>query len=579
MRAAAKFRVMPLGLLVVVLAASIAGCAKLRRQAGARQPEVTAASPRQIEVEVTSDPGTLAAARRTWKASREMALAGLLANPASVAAYDSEALEILRSQRERSVRALTQVRDTASKLPNQRIDAIAGLKLLGVPPDPARLAQLAAISSKATQHLLSRLDDLYPDGARLPAPIRDVVLQALRAQGGRSLSQAARGAARHRIPEAVPLLHARIRRDPKVEVAVLDAAATLQPDAEITAVLVRRLAAPREQETYWLLTALADVAEAAPEPAVRDRALGACFDHLRQRPDEPWTDGGTLAALEALASVGPPEARCARLSALVRDSPWTALRRSALRELDRNDAALATRLRKETGLPPPEPGTERAPGRSLTPAQAAAILVRHQVLTQAEAAQALRRVRTARPSRRGADEPLPPGPVALLEAARRFASFDVETGTTPNRHDRLLLDLAQASAGRLRPEAAHERYVTTQPDADTGDYTVQFIHGRSLYRFRPEDLGDWYDLDAVLAAIHRALADAGIAERFVPLASEGQVAELVFANPERLRAAAAELGLELTDDADAARRAGQEFEDEVSRSLKTGNGPRFPPGR
>jgi hypothetical protein len=132
----------------------------------------------------------------------------------------------------------------------------------------------------------------------------------------------------------------------------------------------------------------------------------------------------------------------------------------------------------------------------------------------------------------------------------------------------LILDLAKASAGRFKPEAALETYTPDSTDADTGKYAVEFIHGGKLYRFAPRDLVDWYDMDAVLAAVNRALADGGGAERFVPLASEGQIAELIFAAPDKLQAEAPELGLKISADPDEARRAGKAYEDRVLQELQ-----------
>jgi hypothetical protein len=171
----------------------------------------------------------------------------------------------------------------------------------------------------------------------------------------------------------------------------------------------------------------------------------------------------------------------------------------------------------------------------------------------------------------------------LLARAGRLAWFDVETDETPVRHDLLLGELAAVTGGALEIEAAHERWVGPAAeeggDAKGGDgedeegrYQVEFIASDRLYRFTCEDFGDWYDLEAVLAAANRALADAGAAGRLVGLATGGQDAAYLFAAPEVAALAAGKGVFELERSADAGREAGRAFEDEVGRRLQGGDG-------
>ncbi|MFN3648842.1 MAG: hypothetical protein ACK47B_04600 [Armatimonadota bacterium] len=157
---------------------------------------------------------------------------------------------------------------------------------------------------------------------------------------------------------------------------------------------------------------------------------------------------------------------------------------------------------------------------------------------------------------------------ATFEAAGLLTSFDAETGVIPVRHDRLLRDFARHSGGAFKPEAPYERWLGSDDDEEA-PYVVQFIHGGKLYKFKAENLGDWYDVTAVVDAANRALADAGERRRFVALVGDGQVAELVFADPEALAAAAKELFLPLGDDPNAAVDSGKEFEDEVIERIRS----------
>ena len=199
--------------------------------------------------------------------------------------------------------------------------------------------------------------------------------------------------------------------------------------------------------------------------------------------------------------------------------------------------------------------------------------MKHGLLTQTEADAALKAL--ANPPK-SEDKPVSDSGCAeeLFYAAGRLVTFDVETGECPNRHDLLLEKFAKASAGRFRPEAVLERYEEPKPKSEgwvetgRGKYTVQLIMGASLYRFQPKDLGDWYDVEAVVAAIHKALEDARIPERFVALESGGQDAGFIFAQPQALSAAAPELGLTLGKDLDQARKLGKAAEDRILHDLR-----------
>ena len=249
------------------------------------------------------------------------------------------------------------------------------------------------------------------------------------------------------------------------------------------------------------------------------------------------------------------------------------MRESALDQLHEIQPALALELARETKLKLNPPAAETNKKPKPTANELAAACVRHGVLAQSEADAALRALTN---SVKNDDNFAPDSDSAegLLYAAGRFVAFDVETGECPNRHDLLIEDFARISSGRFQPQAILERY--EEPKARSkgwlqtgkGKYTVQFIVGDRLYRFAPKDLGDWYDVESVIAAIHQALGDAGVVERFVALESGGQDAAFIFAKPEPLLAAAAELGLKLGTDLDQARKQGKAFEERALKDLR-----------
>lgn len=158
---------------------------------------------------------------------------------------------------------------------------------------------------------------------------------------------------------------------------------------------------------------------------------------------------------------------------------------------------------------------------------------------------------------------------AVFDAAVLLTSFDTETGELPVRHDQLLQDLAAHSGGTFKPEAAHERWEQQSQDDEDAPYMVQFIHAGRLYRFPAQNLGDWYDVAAVVTAANRALTDAGESRRFINLNGDGQIANIAFVDPKAFAAAARELYLPVDIDPDAARRAGKSFEGEVIEKLRS----------
>ena len=565
MRSRRTFAALAFGLLLAC------GC----KDRGAKAP----ATPPVAPVEVVTDPAQIEAAKKAWADSREQKLAELLADPSTFQAYDDESVELVRSQRERSVASLTRTRDDASRTAAQRIHAALALQSLGVPPDPAQLAGVAD-ADESTLRLLWDLPHLYKRPAALPAPLRRVVVRAVGSPDARVSGRAAQMAEHYRITEAADAVADRVRTDPGADANVLRAAASLRPTADVLDAVVARLRGSDPFADYLLVSALCEVAGRVDDPALRRRAAEAAADYLRRKPDGPSIDGGTTAGLETIGRAVPPEVAGPMLADVVRHAPHRYVRQYALAELNKLDAAAAAKLAAETKVKLPETDADDAREDGPAPEQAAAVCLRHKVLTPAEAEAALAtlaaRAKARADEARAADaenvegedsgDDSGGGVEGLLYFAKRFAAFDVETDVVPNRHDELVLDLSEASAGKFKPEAVLETYTEGGPDA--GTYVLQFVHGGRLYRTAPRDLGDWYDVEAVLLAVNRAAADAGLAERFVPLAANGQVASVVFADPAALGRAAPELGLALGTDPDEARRLGKEYEGHVVEQLK-----------
>jgi hypothetical protein len=123
---------------------------------------------------------------------------------------------------------------------------------------------------------------------------------------------------------------------------------------------------------------------------------------------------------------------------------------------------------------------------------------------------------------------------AVLHEQQAVLTYDAE-GSYPPEHDRVVGWAAAASRGLFRPEAVRQ---TGSPEGRQHDelaYELSFVHDERLYRIGCRFSNDYYDSAAVFEVVHRALADAGHEERFVPLAIGGQVAYLFFGRPDAVR--------------------------------------------
>jgi len=570
--------------LVVAIALVVSGCNRKNRASS------VASNPAPI-VEVIDDAAQIADARKAFEKDQERTFAHALENPFAIYPLDDEVMGILKARREAAVQSLKKTRDDSAADAERRIGAIRALEALDVEPDTNQLVSIASASPKARQQLLIYLDNIYPKKTPPPPPVRALVIAAIDSADPIDRRQAGHLVGLYPIPEAVDPLLNRLRSDANAEPALLGAAAKLRPGAEVLDIIVKRLRSAGEMDRYWTLAALCELAKTTPDPQVKRAATEACVAHLKTVPNGP-SIGTELDALRVIGTTSPVQDAKDMLVDLVRTAKHKLIRQYALEELARLDKGGAKALSVLSGIKiPADEKPQPSAADKLTPQQAAEICVRHRVLSKDQADSALIKLKEKSASRKrtpadasgsvaaytsnptakdeeGEDSDSGSAVPALLDAAGRFIAFDVETSTLPNRHDRLLLDLAKSSAGQFKPEAPLETFTPDKPDAETGKYVVQFIHAGKLYRFYPRDLGDWYDVAAVLAAVNRACADAGLAERFTSLEAEGQIAPLVFADPRALKEAAVELGLKLSSNPDQARKLGKEYEDQVLEKLE-----------
>ena len=541
------------------------------------------------QIEVISDNAQVDAARKAYQAAQEKAIKALYADPRKITRFDRESMDLIKSQKDRSIKALTRMRD-ASKVTERRIAAAAALKELGVQPDPEKLVAMPD-STDSTAYLLQQLGHLYNPSTPLPPPVRKLILKAAESQDHAARELAGQLIARYHLTEAADLVTERVRAARRGDVGYLRAAALLRPSAEVLDILEANMG--YDSDRYYAVSVIAELAKATRDQALRKRAAETARDFLKQKPNNPFMDDASMAAVETVATAVPKDEAVEMLTDVVRAATHRISRLAALIELNKLDPGRASRISQETEIPLPEASASAV---SLTAQEAAAVCVKHKLLTQEEADAAVAaRANTAKSSGPkllhgivietsrhfgfdADDEEADHAPAddarGVLHAAKRFTSFNVQSRFSPNRHDRLILSLSAVSGGRFKPEMATEDYVASKSfnDEATGTYTVRFIHGGKLYQFQAKDYDNYYDLPGVLTAVNRALIDAGGKERFVPLHPSGQVAELVFANPAALRAAAGELGLTLSKDADAARKKAISAEEGVIEELQNFEG-------
>lgn len=159
-------------------------------------------------------------------------------------------------------------------------------------------------------------------------------------------------------------------------------------------------------------------------------------------------------------------------------------------------------------------------------------------------------------------------PAALLTASEHGLSFDVETGTFPNEHDRLLRQLAQLVApdlnGAVFEEVAPKLAANDEP---IGPYQLRAYFAGKLFQIEAQDRGDWYDVDAVLQLLNAMLAYHQSSQRLVPVATGDQTLTVI-GGPRAAIDRAITQKIIVPGRASDAEKLGKDFEREVFESLE-----------
>jgi len=129
----------------------------------------------------------------------------------------------------------------------------------------------------------------------------------------------------------------------------------------------------------------------------------------------------------------------------------------------------------------------------------------------------------------------------FLSVAGIYLWFDAEVGMVPVDYDELLKSLTKNSNGKFEN-------IGIWMDAKTGaadnvDYYIYLMANNKIYISHPEDIGDWYDVEAVLQLLNTALADSGLKERYVFIDTGDQTVQIMFGPEENVKSFAEKYGL------------------------------------
>lgn len=162
-----------------------------------------------------------------------------------------------------------------------------------------------------------------------------------------------------------------------------------------------------------------------------------------------------------------------------------------------------------------------------------------------------------------------------LSESKGLHMFDSETDAFPCRHDLLIFDLCGITRGKLAPFAAREDHHEAKDEDDEYYYTVGFGVGKKWIEFKAEDMGDWYDVGAVEAALNEVARIEGLKERFIALEPDGQCALYLFADPDVFMPLARKYGISLAWSPDKATQSGKDFEKETLKDILEGKHERI----
>lgn len=122
----------------------------------------------------------------------------------------------------------------------------------------------------------------------------------------------------------------------------------------------------------------------------------------------------------------------------------------------------------------------------------------------------------------------------LTEAQKRYISFDTETDFVPADYDEQLQRMATITEGLLDDMLVS---MDADPDKDGEHfrYRITVIYKNTAFIAQPEDVGDWYEMDTLVALLDRLIAHSGSPKRFVPVDTGDQTSAFIFGVPDKVQ--------------------------------------------
>lgn len=132
--------------------------------------------------------------------------------------------------------------------------------------------------------------------------------------------------------------------------------------------------------------------------------------------------------------------------------------------------------------------------------------------------------------------------LALLMELGVVLSMDSEADEIPPPYPAAFAQLSKLSKGEFLPRGLKQ--VSPQDDEEAPPVVTFAVAGHK-FTLRPRELGDWFDVEMIIAAANRALELSGSEARFIAMDSGGQNVNLVFGIPSVWNQIATEFALPL----------------------------------
>jgi hypothetical protein len=122
---------------------------------------------------------------------------------------------------------------------------------------------------------------------------------------------------------------------------------------------------------------------------------------------------------------------------------------------------------------------------------------------------------------------------ACLDLKGITYNFDVEVGMIPVNYDYLLDNFCRISKNKIKNIHSCVQHKLVKK---TNSIFYQFLvaYNDKCYIMKPEDQGDWYDMETFMKLINQITKDTNCKEEFISIKTDGQDAYYVFGEKEKV---------------------------------------------